>query len=130
MLAAPSDDHAEAWGFSQIPYLAPQKNIMRTFLLCCLIFVGFHAFAQVQKAPDRKEGDGPYSQLIIRGVTLIIGDGSPPRGPMDIVVEGNRITGIHAVGYPGVPVEKESPQTQVRRPGTQRRRNVPPAGFH
>jgi len=35
------------------------------------------------------KGDGPHSQLIIRGVTLINGDGSPPRGPMDITVEGN-----------------------------------------
>ena len=49
-------------------------------------------------------GDGPYSQLIIRGVTLINGDGSPPVGPVDIVVEKNRIIDIKTVGYPGVPI--------------------------
>ncbi len=81
---------------------------MRAKLLFLLLCSSVSLLAQVQKAPDRKEGDGPFSQLIIRGVTLINGDGSPPRGPIDIVVEGNRITGIHVVGYPGVPVEEKS----------------------
>ncbi|MBX2926709.1 MAG: amidohydrolase family protein [Saprospiraceae bacterium] len=79
---------------------------MRTLLLSFLLCSFYLLPAQVQKAPDRKEGEGPFTQLIIRGVTLIIGDGSPPRGPMDIVVEGNRITGIHTVGYPGVPISE------------------------
>ncbi len=78
---------------------------MRATLFFFLLFGCSMLNAQVLKAPDRKEGQGPFPQLIIRGVTLINGDGSPPRGPMDIVVEGNRITGIHSVGYPGVPVE-------------------------
>ena len=51
-------------------------------------------------------GEGPFNQLIIRGVTLINGDGSPPRGPIDIVVENNRITRIQVVGYPGVPINE------------------------
>ena len=79
---------------------------MRAILLSALLLGYCALFAQVQKAPDRSEGEGPFSQLIIRGVTLINGDGSPPRGPMDIVVEGNRIAGIHSVGYPGVPMEE------------------------
>ncbi|MDG2436933.1 MAG: amidohydrolase family protein, partial [Polaribacter sp.] len=55
-------------------------------------------------------GDGPYSQLIIRGVMLINGDGSPPRGPMDIVVENNKIVDMQIVGYPGVKInEKKRP---------------------
>ena len=49
-------------------------------------------------------GDGPYSQLIIRGVTLINGDGSPPRGPIDIVIENNVIKDIKVIGYPGVEI--------------------------
>jgi len=48
--------------------------------------------------------EGPFSQLIIRGVTLINGTGSPPRGPIDIVVEGNKITKVQVVGYPGVEI--------------------------
>lgn len=59
------------------------------------------------------QGDGPYDQLIIRGVTLINGDGSPPRGPIDIVVEGNRITQIQVVGYPGVAI-KDSSRPQLK----------------
>ena len=51
------------------------------------------------------KGEGPYSQLIIRGVTLINGNGSPPLGPIDIVIEQNRITDIKSVGYPGVAVD-------------------------
>ena len=61
-------------------------------------------------------GDGPYSQLIIRGVMLINGDGSPPRGPIDIVVEGNTIVSINVVGYPGVDI-KDSNRPQLKKGG-------------
>ncbi len=61
--------------------------------------------AQVKEAPNRQRGEGPFPQLIIRGVTLINGNGAPPRGPVDIVVEGNRIVDIQTVGYPGVPID-------------------------
>lgn len=52
-------------------------------------------------------GDGPHKQLIIRGVTLINGNGAPPRGPIDIVVEGNKITKVAVVGYPGVAISEK-----------------------
>ena len=52
--------------------------------------------------------EGPFDQLIIRGVTLINGDGSPPRGPVDIVVENNIIVAIQVVGYPGVKIEEKN----------------------
>lgn len=51
------------------------------------------------------EGDGPHSQLIIRGVMLINGNGAPPQGPIDIVVENNIIKDIQVVGYPGVAID-------------------------
>lgn len=53
------------------------------------------------------QGDGPHSQLIIRGVTLINGNGAPPQGPIDIVVENNIIKKIQVVGYPGVAIDEE-----------------------
>ena len=58
-------------------------------------------------APDRRagEGDGPYKKLIIRGATVIDGTGAPPVGPVDIVIEGNRIAEIRNVGYPKVPID-------------------------
>lgn len=69
-------------------------------ILFSLLFV-LNTFAQ-----DNYLGDGPHSQLIIRGVTLINGDGSPPRGPIDIVVENNIIKQIKVVGYDGVPINE------------------------
>ena len=65
-----------------------------------LTFIAFSTFglAQVKKAPTRAEGDGPYPQLIIRGVTLINSTGAPPTGPVDIVVENNIIKEIKNVG--------------------------------
>ena len=57
------------------------------------------------------EGDGPHERLILRGVTYIDGAGSPPLGPVDIVVEGDRIAEIRSVGFPGVPIDER------RRPG-------------
>ena len=63
----------------------------------------------VRGAPDRRldEGEGPFERLIIRGAILIDGSGAPARGPVDIVVEGNRIVSIEIVGVPHVPVEEE-----------------------
>ncbi|MEO7315201.1 MAG: hypothetical protein ABIW47_08450, partial [Ginsengibacter sp.] len=80
----------------------------KPFFKCCFLLFFLlpltSLFAQVQKAPSRHEGEGPWSQLIIRGVTLINGTLSPPVGPVDIVVEGNRIVQIANVGAPGAPV--------------------------
>lgn len=73
-----------------------------------LTLVSYFTFAQIEKAPARKEGDGPYNRLIIRGVTLINSTGAPPLGPIDIVVEKNKIAQIKQVGYPGVPIEEKS----------------------
>jgi len=79
-----------------------------------LPFLLLAAFALAQEpqppyAPDRRpgEGEGPFQRLIIRGATIVEGSGAPPLGPMDIVIEGNRITEIHGVGYPKVPVDPE-----------------------
>ena len=74
------------------------KHIRFSFCLLAILLLSFDLTAQTQ-------GEGPYDQLIIRGVTLINGDGSPPRGPIDVVVEGNRITQIQVVGYPGVAID-------------------------
>ncbi|RXJ50447.1 amidohydrolase family protein [Gelidibacter gilvus] len=72
--------------------------------ICLLLSISLHA--QIEKAPDRQEGEGPWSQLIIRGATLINGTLAPPIGPVDIVVEKNRIVDVRVVGYPGVPINE------------------------
>jgi hypothetical protein len=62
--------------------------------------------AGMERVPDRRagEGQGPYAKLVIRGATLIDGSGAPPRGPVDIVIENNRIAAIRAAGTPGLPL--------------------------
>jgi imidazolonepropionase-like amidohydrolase len=71
----------------------------------------------VKGAPDRRadEGEGPFERLIIRGATLIDGSGAPARGPVDIVIEGNRIVEVKGVGAPRTPIdEKERPTGATR----------------
>jgi hypothetical protein len=80
---------------------------MKKLILVSILFAGFTVVAQIQKAPEVKEGDGPYPQLIIRGVTLIDGTGSPPVGPVDIIVKQNRIERIVNVGFPGVAINAD-----------------------
>ena len=58
-------------------------------------------------APDRARGEGPFDRLILRGVIVINGEGAPPIGPMDVVIEGNRIVSMHNVGNPGLPIEDD-----------------------
>jgi len=62
---------------------------------------------QMIPAPDRAEGEGPFQRLIIRGATLIDGTGAPPIGPVDIVIEGNRIADVVSVGYPGLDIDPQ-----------------------
>jgi imidazolonepropionase-like amidohydrolase len=78
------------------------------------------AFAQeeaerepVKPAPPRAEGEGPFERLIIRGATLIDGTGAPPRGPVDIVVEGNRIAAVRNVGVPHVAIDPKKRPTDA-----------------
>jgi len=80
---------------------------MRKLLLPLLLFFCIAASAEVGVAPDRDRGDGPFDRLILRGVNIIAGDGAPAIGPMDIIIEGNRIASIESVGYPGVPILDE-----------------------
>lgn len=86
------------------------QSYYKWLLIAFCSFFAINSFSQergISKAPDRKEGDGPYSQLIIRGATLINGAGSPPIGPVDVVVENNRIADIKVVGNPGVEISED-----------------------
>ena len=64
-----------------------KKNIL---LIISIIISGF-SWGQ-----ENNMSNGPFDQLIIRGATLINGNGSPPRGPVDIVVEDDRIVSIRS----------------------------------
>ena len=60
----------------------------------------------ILEAPPRSRGEGPFQRLLLRDVTLIDGTGAPPIGPMDIVIEDNRIVQIKSVGFPGVAINE------------------------
>ena len=64
--------------------------------------------AGANAAPARQpgEGAGPFRKMVIRGVTVIDGTGSPPRGPVDIVIENNVIADIVPAGTPGLPLKQ------------------------
>jgi len=80
------------------------KRALLVLLLALSIAAQEHRQAY---APDRRpdEGDGPFQRLIIRGATVVDGTGAPPIGPMDIVIEGNRIVEVRNVGFPKVPID-------------------------
>ena len=78
---------------------------MKKFLLLALFSCAI-SFAQ-----ESQLAEGPFNQLIIRGVTLINGNGAPPIGPVDVVVEDDKITEVSVVGYPNVAINpKRRPQ--------------------
>jgi imidazolonepropionase-like amidohydrolase len=75
-------------------------------LLCVAGLLGglpLSARQGVTPAPDRRtgEGRGPFATLTIRNVMVIDGTGAPPFGPMNVVVENNRIARITSAGTPG-----------------------------
>lgn len=83
------------------------SNTMLKKITLLLTFSSTIALAQIEKAPNRAEGEYA-NRTIIRGVTLINSTGAPPVGPVDIVIEKNKIAQIKQVGYPGVPIEPKS----------------------
>ena len=84
-------------------------RIVRSISIClaiCVMAVLSLSAQQMNPTPNRQagEGEGPFDRMVIRGITVIDGTGAPPRGPMDIVVQQNRITDVTSVGFPGVPI--------------------------
>ena len=81
---------------------------MRRTLFILALAWSAGSLATVRPAPPRQEGEGPYPQLILRGVTVINGTGAPAFGPADVVIEGNRIIDVVVVGSPGAPIAAAS----------------------
>ncbi|PCI32013.1 MAG: amidohydrolase [Alphaproteobacteria bacterium] len=63
------------------------------------------ALAFGAEVPDRTDGDGPYNRLVLRGGYVIDGTGAPPFGPVDIVIENNKIAAIKTIGTPGITID-------------------------
>ena len=88
-----------------------------------LAFVALgQAIALPSDVPAREDGEGPFQRLIIRGATVIDGAGAPPSGPIDIVIENDRIVEIVPVGAPGIPI------SQSRRPDLNGGREIDASG--
>lgn len=88
-------------------------------VLVCLLISSFlapgtaTAQAGAGNVPPRAEGEGPFNRLILRGVNLIDGTGAPTRGPVDIVVENDRIAEIRSVGAPLLEIDpSDRPETR------------------
>jgi imidazolonepropionase-like amidohydrolase len=81
-------------------------------VLCALLAAAAPvAEAQLNAAPARRadEGRGPFQRLVIQNAMVIDGTGAPARGPMNVIVEGNRIVSVGGGGVgraaPGVQTE-------------------------
>lgn len=91
-----------------------KQNFSRisSFVLCVLLQISSLSAAPLE-APARERGEGPFGRLILRGGILINGEGAPPRGPVDIVIEKNRIVEIRSVGNPGMPIKNNRPKANA-----------------
>ena len=79
-----------------------------TLLLSLFLGSGLQAQMETTTLRGPDEGAGPFDRLIIRGAMMIDGTGAPPRGPVDIVINGDRIESVRSVGFPGVPISDRS----------------------
>lgn len=84
----------------QTKHLYHPVILVIAYLFCYCAFAGTPG----APAPERQRGEGPYDKLILRGANLVSGEGAPMIGPVDIVIEQDRIKSIHVVGHPGVPI--------------------------
>ncbi|HQZ31734.1 MAG TPA: amidohydrolase family protein [Arenimonas sp.] len=82
---------------------SPDSAMTRLLFILALLLPAA-VLAAIPVAPPRAEGEGPYPQLILRGATVITGTGAPAHGPVDIVVEGDRITEVRIVGSANAPI--------------------------
>jgi len=74
-----------------------------------ITYLARSGLSAAEAAPPRSAGEGPYKRLVLRGGILIDGTGAPPFGPVDIVIEGNRISAIRSLGDP-----KSTSRTAIR----------------
>ena len=84
------------------------RSAARLLVFLCTCVPALLVCQMTDAEPRGEYGEGPFDQLIIRGVTLINGNLAPPIGPVDIVIEGNRIVSTSTVGFPGVTIDSAS----------------------
>jgi hypothetical protein len=87
------------------------RSVAASALLGLCVAGTTYAQSNVAEAPDRPadEGAGPFRRMVIMGANMIDGTGAPMQGPVDIIIEGNRIRQIRSAGAPGVARERTPP---------------------
>jgi len=71
---------------------------MKINLMLILMVLPLASVAAPTEAPERVRGEGPFERLVLRSVTMVNGEGAPAVGPMDVLIEGNRIVQIRNLG--------------------------------
>ncbi len=66
--------------------------------LASLLALAAVSVANLEIISAQELAQGPFGRLVIRSATLIDGTGGPPTFPVDIVIEGNRVTEVRVVG--------------------------------
>ncbi len=90
--------------------------MLRFLLALTLLAAPALAAPTMQPTPPRgPEAAGPYPLLVIRGATIITGNGGPPYGPADIIIRDGRIAEIRAAGTPGLPIRSNRPPVGATR---------------
>ncbi len=89
--------------------IAVRRGIVALTLLGLAAPVAAQDGEERAPTPQRRsdEGQGPFNRMVIRGVTIIDGTGAPARGPMDIVVENDRIVSVQSIGNPGLAINED-----------------------
>ncbi len=93
-------------------------KMMRATVAAMLFALAGPALAQGMMplaARTPAEGQGPYPSLVIRGATIITGNGGPPYGPADIVIKDGRIAEIRSAGTPGLKMREGRPPADATR---------------
>lgn len=71
--------------------------MQKKWTICVLTVCVFFLSAIVLKGESRGVESGQrYDELVIRNVTVIDGKGTPLRGPMDIILKGNKIHSVRS----------------------------------
>jgi imidazolonepropionase-like amidohydrolase len=76
-------------------------RVISVVVLCLLLAEGMSAETRGIENGKR------YDRLIIRNVIVIDGKGTPPKGPYDVILEGNRIQSVRGAARGGNPYQKE-----------------------
>jgi len=71
---------------------------MKIIMALSFLILSLNSLAAPDPAPERVRGEGPFERLLLRGVIVINGEGAPANGPMDVLIEGNRIVEMRSLG--------------------------------